>query len=120
MHFFNPPKQKQLRQKLRNDKPLAEILLWNILKRKQFHGLKFRRQHGIGPYVADFYCTEKRLAIELDGESHYYKDAQKHDEIRNNFFEENDIKILRILNREVYGNIEGVLTYLEDNIINHP
>ncbi len=58
--------------------------LWFYLRKKQL-GVKFRRQHGIGKYVVDFFCSERKLVIELDGDSHFSIEAQKYDEIRNLF-----------------------------------
>ncbi|WP_338338228.1 endonuclease domain-containing protein, partial [Xanthomonas citri] len=48
----------------------AERAVWRCLRSKQLHGLKFRRQHPIPPYIADFCCIERRLIIELDGSQH--------------------------------------------------
>ena len=69
--FFNKRKYKDARKKLRNNMPTAEIILWNIIRNKQIKNYKFRRQHGIGPYIVDFYCPNARIVIEIDGESHY-------------------------------------------------
>jgi len=77
MKFFNINKNKEVRKELRNNQPKAEQLLWSKLKAKRFLDIKFRRQHGIGPFVVDFYCTELRLAIELDGDSHFNNEAIK-------------------------------------------
>ena len=55
-----------------------EKRLWSILRNNQL-GVKFRRQHGIGHYIVDFYCPELKLIIEVDGESHFSEDAQAYD-----------------------------------------
>ena len=52
--------------------PLAEIILWERLKNRQLEGYKFRRQYNVQDFVIDFYCPELKLAVEIDGESHYY------------------------------------------------
>jgi very-short-patch-repair endonuclease len=52
--------------------PLAEIILWERLKNRQLEGYKFRRQYSVQDFVIDFYCPELKLAVEIDGESHYY------------------------------------------------
>jgi very-short-patch-repair endonuclease len=68
--FFNRREDKEKRRRLRKEMPLAEVILWSQLRAKQLLGMKFRRQHGVGPYVLDLYCPEARLAIEVDGETH--------------------------------------------------
>ena len=69
--YFNQDSEKEKRQRLRNTMPDAEVILWSRLKGRQILGCKFRRQHSVGPFVMDFYSPEIRLAIELDGDSHY-------------------------------------------------
>jgi len=87
----------------------AEFMLWQKLKSKQLEGVKFRRQYGVGQFVIDFYCTELKLAIEVDGESHFQDGAQEYDWERQAFIESVGIRFLRFTNDEVYGNLEGVL-----------
>ena len=70
---------------LRKNLTSPEIKLWSILRNRQMNGLKFRRQHPIGRYVADFYCDEFRIIIELDGESHFTSEGKYNDEIRSSF-----------------------------------
>ena len=66
----NPKEQKEFRRSLRNNLTPSESILWNILKNGQVGGYKFRRQHGMGPYVLDFYCPSLKLCVELDGDVH--------------------------------------------------
>lgn len=73
-------------------------------------GYKFRRQHHIGPYIADFYCHEKKLVIELDGSQHM--DAKEYDGKRDEYFRAFRYKIVRFWNNEVNTNLEGVLMKL--------
>lgn len=101
------------RKELRNNSTPQEILLWQKLKNSQL-GFKFRRQHSIGGYVADFYCPLKKLVIEIDGSQHFEKDAQEYDDIRSNFFESLDMKVLRFTNAEININISSVV----ENIMN--
>jgi len=70
--IFNKKEYTKKRRHLRKDMTKAEIYLWSKLKGKQINGLKFRRQYGINNYTVDFYCSELRLAIEIDGGVHYY------------------------------------------------
>ncbi len=107
---------KERRQKLRRESPKAEVLLWQRLKGRQIGGHKFRRQYSVGGYVVDFYCAELRLAIEIDGPTHYRtKQAKVYDERRQQFIEQFGIKIVRFSNHDIYNNIDGVL----NRIINH-
>ncbi len=93
------------RRKLRNGTTSAEAVLWNELKNRKFEGLKFRRQHGIDPYVVDFYCPELRLAVELDGEVHDNSNAQKYYDARTDYLSKvAGVRVLRFENKEVFLN----------------
>lgn len=70
MKIYNHELLKDRRKELRNNLTIAEASLWKYLKGRRMHGLKFRRQHSIGPFIVDFYCPEEKLIIELDGEVH--------------------------------------------------
>lgn len=120
MRYFNLHKYKNRRQELRNDSTKAEIMLWAKLKNGNFLDLKFRRQHGIGRYVVDFYCTKLRLVIEIDGDSHFTEDAIEYDKIRTEYFNANRILVLRFTNTDVYKNINGVLDSIKNFIQDHP
>jgi very-short-patch-repair endonuclease len=106
--IFNRTPIKPRRQELRKSMTSAEIVLWNKLRSKQLSGLKFRRQFSIMNYIVDFYCPEAKLAVEIDGESHFIPGAQKKDSIRQQLIEKHGVKILRFTNRDVLRNIEGV------------
>lgn len=103
----------KLRKSLRNNATEAERELWKYLRKRQFHGLKFRRQESIGRYIVDFYCPEKRLAIELDGEIHARLEQQEYDQIREQFLHSCYITVVRFNNEEVFSNIDGLLKKLE-------
>ena len=94
------------RKELRNNSTPQEILLWLKLKNSQL-GFKFRRQHSIGGYIADFYCPSKKLVIEIDGSQHFIN--KEYDENRSNYFKGLDIKVLRFTNAEINTNIDGVI-----------
>ena len=116
--IFNPRSQKSLRQNLRNNLPPAEAILWTYLQGRKFHGLKFRRQHGIGPYIVDFYCPEMKLAVEVDGQSHFTPEQIEKDSIRTKFIESNGLQIVRVVNGDVYSDIEKVLKKIEKYLSN--
>lgn len=95
---------------------LAEVKLWNILKGREFTNYKFRRQHGIGPFIVDFYCPKLKLVIELDGSQHLEAKNIIYDRKRTKYFNSLNIKVIRFSNNEVLGNIAGVCMKIEDNI----
>jgi len=109
---LNPKHSKNLRKHLRNNMTQTEVMLWNKLKGKQLLGYKVRRQYGIADYIVDFYCPRLKLAIEVDGDSHYTRKGKKHDIKRDEFIQNKGIKILRIPTIEVYANLDGVIEYL--------
>jgi very-short-patch-repair endonuclease len=80
-----------------------------MLKHSQLNPLKFRRQHSIGPFVADFYCPAAKLVIELDGSVHDSETAQQQDEERTAYLVNLGLRVVRFENREVMENLEGVL-----------
>ncbi len=88
--------------------PLCEVRLWNRLRRSAL-GYRFRRQHPIGPYIADFACVGLRLIVEVDGDSHYASEAAAaYDRDRSRFLEENRFRVLRVTNAEVSRDISAV------------
>jgi len=96
-------------KKLRKDQTEAEKVLWAQLRGRKLKGLKFRRQHPLGNYIADFYCHELKLVIELDGEIHDSVEAKLNDKIRTQYLIENGFQVLRFKNLEVLGEINTVL-----------
>jgi len=93
-------------RKLRNNPTKGEHLLWQILRRRQIKGFRFRRQEIIGPYIVDFMCYEKRLIIELDGGHHMSQ--QSYDSERTRWLNSQGFQVLRFWNNEVLGQIEAV------------
>jgi len=98
---------------LRKDMPSAERKLWARIRNKQLGGYRFRRQHTIGPYIADFACVETKIVIELDGDQHSFDDGAR-DAKRDAFIEGEGWRVLRFWNNDVYGNIDGVLEVILD------
>ena len=106
--IFNRQQQKLLRQQLRANMPMPEKILWAKIRNQQL-GVKFRRQHGIGRYIVDFYCAECALVIELDGESHYAESAREYDSIRDDYMRSIDLQVLRFTNLDVMNNLDSVI-----------
>ena len=95
---------KELRKNMTN----AEKTLWNYLKTKP-NGFKFRRQHPLGIYIADFYCHKLKLVIELDGSIHDKEEVKMNDEERQKLIEEDGLIVIRFKNSEIMNNIDKVL-----------
>jgi Uncharacterized protein conserved in bacteria len=97
------------RRELRRAATDAEQVLWRLLRRRQFAGVKFRRQRPVGRYILDFYCAERRLAVELDGSQHFTDEGRAHDESRTEYLATRGVRVLRFTNRELFEEREGVL-----------
>jgi very-short-patch-repair endonuclease len=78
-----------------------ERRLWTVLRRKNFAGFRFRRQHPLGPYVADFFCPKAKLVIELDGSQHAEEAQMRRDDARTRWLEERNYRVLRIWNGDL-------------------
>ncbi len=113
--IYNKSTEKQKRKELRNQMPLAEVVLWSRIRKRGISGFKFRRQYGVGPYVVDFYCPELKLAIELDGDSHFQEGAEEYDGNRQQTIEQLGIRFLRFTNRDVYKNLNAVLEAIAES-----
>src|ERR1700743_3622365 len=112
-NFTNSREHVSRAIRLRKTSPLAERILWNALRDlKEQTGLKFRWQHPLQPYIADFVCAQSRLIIEIDGPSHDTRqiyDAKRESDLRNRGWE-----ILRFTNEDVQDNLNGVVQMIVD------
>jgi cyclase len=97
---------------LRYNMTQAELILWGHLKGNQL-GVKFRRQHPLGIYIADFYCHQYKLIIELDGSIHQISEVAANDIIRQQNLELDGFRILRFKNQDIYNQLEQVLTTIK-------
>ena len=101
---------------LRKNMTAAEMSLWLHL-RKGLNGYKFRRQHPIGVYIADFYCHKAKLIIELDGSIHNQENVKINDAIRQADLEKWGYKVIRFTNHEVFEQLELVVKKISDKIL---
>lgn len=92
---------------LRRSMTLPEVMLWQRL-RGQPGGIRFRRQHPIGTYIADFYCARARLVVEVDGHIHAGASARMHDRGRDQFMRENGFRVVRVSAADVLRDVEAV------------
>lgn len=97
----------KLAQEMRRNPEPCEKLLWDRLKEKQINGFKFRRQHPVYRYILDFYCHEKKIAIEVDGMIHSQR--KDYDDYRDDFLKSIGIETLRFTNNEILTEIDAVL-----------
>ncbi|OGT28335.1 MAG: hypothetical protein A2Z17_01640 [Gammaproteobacteria bacterium RBG_16_66_13] len=88
-------------RKLRHPMTPAELALWRRVRDGQL-GVKIRRQHPVGRYIADFYCPRARLVIEVDGDIHVEPDRARHDAERTSWLEARGYRILRFMNADVF------------------
>lgn len=95
--------------------PTPEVILWNKIRNKQL-GFKFRRQYSVEKFILDFYCPEKKLAIEIDGDNHFRSKTQEKDIWRQKIIEQYKISFLRFTNKEIMENIEGVLEIISERL----
>ena len=94
-------------RRLRKEATFPERLVWSRLRAGQLDGVRFRRQHSIGPHIVDFYSARVKLAIELDGVSH--EDREQHDRDRTRYLESLGIRVVRFTNDEVLRDLEDVV-----------
>lgn len=100
------PKGYENARKLRKELTPAERRLWACLRGDRL-GVNFRRQHALGPYIADFCCVKKKLVIELDGSQHL--EQVEYDQRRTEFLQGRGYRVLRFWNRDVMHDLDGVL-----------
>ena len=110
-----PDKTFSHARELRRAMSLPEVVLWQALRKRRLAGLRFRRQHPIGPYILDFYCPSARLAIEVDGFAHDTAARVRHDERRQAWLAQQGITVLRIGASDVLKDqrLEAVLVAIE-------
>ena len=107
---FVVKRSRELRKKM----TLPEKILWQFLRGSTFAGLRFRRQHPIGRYIADFCCPSKKLIIELDGE--YHENIRQEDQDREDFLQKHGFRVLRFTNDHVFDCIEWILQSIADEL----
>ena len=101
---------------LRRNMTLAERILWKKLKDRKIVKVKFRRQHPICFFIADFYCHELKLVIEVDGEGHNNLESKEYDLNRTAELNKYGIKVVRFNNNQVIHNIDKVIDQINQFI----
>lgn len=104
----------QYGRELRQESTEAEKLLWTELRNRKLNGLKFRRQHPLDKFIVDFYCNEKKLVVEVDGDVHDENINKEYDEARTVMLAGLNITVLRFKNEEVITNVRDVLKKISE------
>jgi very-short-patch-repair endonuclease len=106
---------------LRRRQTPAERRLWEALRNRKCDGLKFLRQHPIGPYVVDFYCAQHRVIVEVDGNVHDQLDVWAYDALRQHTLEDLGLAVLRLRNEDVMPmNEESIHHWIRTNLPKSP
>ena len=113
---------KQTARKLRKEQTKSEAVLWQLLRDRKLQNKKFLRQYPIvfnweGKkrfFVADFYCHEARLVVELDGDVHIQR--KDHDKARDRIMKSMGIKVIRISNEDVASNVRRVISSIAEQL----
>ena len=98
-------------REMRKEMPVAEASLWNRLRGDQL-GVRFRRQHRVGSYIADFFAHAVKLVVEVDGDSH--AERQEYDEKRTHWMNEQGLTVIRFTNEDVLKNLDAVVQSIAD------
>jgi very-short-patch-repair endonuclease len=110
------PKLKEYARQLRNNSTQSEIKLWKQLKGKQMRGYDFHRQKPLIHFIADFYCYELKLVIELDGYTHEFEEVKIKDARKQKLLEEEGLTVLRFTDEEIFTEMEKVHLEIEKYI----
>ncbi len=110
-HNLCSPKMAFARRLRANQTP-GEKVFWRRIRAKRFHGYKFRRQVPIGPYIVDFLCIERKLIVEIDGDSHCRPGAKERDVKREHYLRLQGFDVLRFGECQVMQDLDSVLEKL--------
>ena len=114
MFYGAHPETFEKAKLLRKYMTKEEKILWNALKANQINGLRFKPQHPIFIFIADFYCHQVKLVIEVDGTSHEKTDQQQYDDQRTLHLVSLGLKVIRFKNSEVKNDLDGVLSSIKN------
>ena len=115
MHYGAPMEIFQIAERLRKDMTQAEKIIWERVCKNQ-PGVRIRRQHPIWKFIADFYCHELKMIIEIDGEIHLYPENKAYDISRDMILKDFKIEIIRFTNKEVVNETDKVIAEIKRTI----
>ena len=116
MFYGALPIHFELAKELRNKQTEAEQFLWDYLKYVDIPGIRFKRQHPILYFIADFYCHKAKLVIEIDGGYHNIPKQYLYDQNRDSELEELGLNVIRFTNKQVLFDIENTLRTIKEEI----
>ena len=116
MFYGASPKVFELAKELRDRLTESEKILWEKLRLKRLNGYRFKSQHPVAGFIADFYCHKAKLVIEIDGVYHNSKSQSEYDANRSSVISEFGIKIIRFRNEDVTDRIDFVLEEIKRNL----
>lgn len=116
LHAGAEPHQFKYARELRREMTKAEKVLWEKLRARRFMNLKFRRQHPILDFIADFYCNKLKLIVEADGRYHEEDDATYYDSERTKELKQYGYSVIRFSNEEILSDIDNVLAKLKERV----
>lgn len=111
--LYNKRKFKEFRSELRSRMTKSEALLWKYIKNDSL-GFRFRRQHGIGNYIVDFYCPKLKLVIEVDGLTHAEEEVFEKDQRKERFILENNMVLKRYSSDQIFNDLDNTLMDIEN------
>lgn len=115
--FYNAPDILfEFAKNMRNNPTEAECFLWNYISKNQIQGVRFKRQHPVLYFIADFYCHKAKLIVEIDGDYHLEPGQYQYDVSRDMELELLGVKVLRFSNKQVLFEIENVLQLINEEI----
>ena len=114
LHGNTKPSVYENAKELRQVQTKSEEILWKYLRNRKLMNLKFRRQHPFENFVLDFYCHERKLCIEADGNIHNSKENIEYDNNRTRILKENGITVMRFANHEITDSIGAVLNRITE------
>lgn len=109
-------RSRMFARRLRRCMTDAETILWSRLRRGGLKGHRFRRQHPVGPYIADFACVQARLVVEVDGATHATPEEVAYDRRRTQYLQKRGWFVYRAANPDIYENLDGVLDGIEAHL----
>jgi very-short-patch-repair endonuclease len=101
----------------RREMTQSETILWKAL-RHELRAYRFRRQHPIGDYIADFVCLSRRLIVEVDGGYHDTCEQQDDDQMRTDYLNQKGFEVMRFSNEDVDFDVKAVISMIKEKLIN--
>jgi very-short-patch-repair endonuclease len=116
MFYDATPNSFEKAKWLRNNSTKHEQILWEHLRKNKILGVRIKRQHPIGTYIADFYCHTARLVIEIDGPVHDSADAKSYDEERTFNLKLDGLKVIRFSNEQIEKDLTNVIVAITKEV----